>query len=123
VIDPASRGRTQKDGIALLDVYRELGLDLEPANHAVDAGLYAVWTLMSAGRLKVMRSLQAWLREYRMYRRDETGKIVKQDDHLMDATRYLVMTGRERAKVKPVPRETPRVLQFDQGALNTGWMT
>jgi len=123
VIDPASRGRTQKDGIALLDVYRELGLDLEPANHAVDAGLYAVWTLMSAGRLKVMRSLQAWLREYRMYRRDETGKIVKQDDHLMDATRYLVMTGRERAKVKPVPREEPRVLQFDQSAIGTGWMT
>jgi hypothetical protein len=32
--------------------------------------------------------LQNWLSEFRIYRRDEKGKIVKQNDHLMDATRY-----------------------------------
>jgi phage terminase large subunit-like protein len=122
VIDPAARGRAQKDGHALLDVYKGLGLDLEPANHAVDAGLYAVWALLSAGRLKVLSTCQAWLREYRMYRRDEAGKIVKQDDHLMDATRYLVMSGRERAKTAPAPRDEPQVLVYDQGSLGTGWM-
>jgi len=120
---PLEARRVEELRRALLDLYRELGLDLDTANHAVDTGLYAVWVLLSAGRLKVMRSLQAWLREYRMYRRDETGKIVKQDDHLMDATRYLVMSGRDRARVQPVVREErPTVLTFDQASVGTGWM-
>ncbi len=33
-----------------------------------------------------------------------TGKIVKRDDHLMDATRYLVVSGRE---VMRGPRKPP----------------
>jgi hypothetical protein len=34
-------------------------------------------------------SLTKWLREFRKYHRDDkgSGKIVKRDDHLMDATR------------------------------------
>jgi hypothetical protein len=38
VID-AARGRGQKDGDQLLRIYRELGLDLEPASNGVEAGL------------------------------------------------------------------------------------
>jgi terminase large subunit-like protein len=46
--------------------------------------------------LKVMASLTNWLREFRKYHRDDkgSGKIVKRDDHLMDATRYLIVSGR-----------------------------
>ena len=123
VIDPAARGRSQKDGHALLDVYRQLGLDIEPASHAVDAGLYAVWTRLSGGRLKVMRSCQQWLREYRMYRRDESGKIVKADDHLMDATRYLAMSGLDRARVAPPDAPPPQdPLTVDYSQYGTSWM-
>lgn len=95
VIDPASRGRGQKDGIALLDLYINMGLQLNLANNAVEAGLYEVWERLAAGRLKVFSSLSNWRSEYRVYRRDEKGNIVKKDDHLMDATRYLVMSGSE----------------------------
>ena len=35
VIDPAARGRGQKDGEQLLLVYRELGLELAPADNSV----------------------------------------------------------------------------------------
>ncbi|NTV06731.1 MAG: hypothetical protein HGA59_09550 [Chlorobiaceae bacterium] len=93
VIDPASRGRTQTDGQNLLDQYRSLGLDLTPANNSVESGIYDVWQRMQTGRLKVFRSLQNWRAEYRMYRRDEKGRIVKEYDHLMDATRYLIVSG------------------------------
>jgi hypothetical protein len=103
-------------------VYRDLGLDIEGANHAVDAGLYATWTRLSAGRLKVMRSCQHWLREYRMYRRDETGKIVKNDDHLMDATRYMVMSGLDRAVCNTPAEPERQVYTYEPGYAGTSWM-
>ena len=95
VIDPAARGRNQKDGSQLLKEYEELGLRLAPAENAVESGIYLVWTMMSTGRLKVFRSLVNWLSEFRIYRRDEKGKIVKANDHLMDDTRYLCRSIRE----------------------------
>lgn len=93
VIDPAARGRSQKDGEQLLKNYRDLGLSLLPANNSVESGIYDVWQRMSGGRLKVFRSLQNWLAEYRLYRRDDKGRIVKERDHLMDCTRYGIVTG------------------------------
>jgi len=89
-IDPAARGRGQRDGEQLLQDYNDLGLDLLPAVNAVESGLYKVWLRLSTGRLKVFASCQSWLGEFRIYRRDDKGKIVKKDDHAMDATRYLV---------------------------------
>ena len=101
VIDPASRGRAQNDGTQLIETYRGLGLDLEPAKNAVEAGLYECWTGLSTGRIKVFRTLTNWIDEKRLYHRDEQGKVVKEYDHLMDAFRYLMMSGMARAKVKP----------------------
>lgn len=101
VIDPAARGRGQKDGAVLLNDYRDLGLNLETANNTVESGIYATWERLSTGRLKVFRTLQHWLSEYRLYRRDDKGRIVKANDHLMDGTRYVVQSGIDRAIVKP----------------------
>lgn len=105
VIDPASRGRTQTDGQQLLELYKQLGLDLDLANNAVESGIYEVWMRLSTGRMKVFKSLSNWLSEFRLYRRDEKGRIVKQNDHLMDTTRYLCASGLSRAKTKPAPKE------------------
>lgn len=106
VIDPASRGRSQKDGAQLVQDYRDLGLQLEFAQNSVESGLYDVWQRMSGGKLKVFRTMTNWLAEYRLYRRDEKGHIVKVNDHLMDATRYLIVSGMDKAKVKPAPKQT-----------------
>lgn len=122
VIDPASRGRSQRDGVRLLDTYQELGLHLECADHAVEAGLAAVWTRLSTGRLKVFRSLGAWWQEYRIYRRDDAGRIVKLRDHAMDATRYLVMSGLQRATVAQAPPAEVVPEYLDYGQLQTTWM-
>lgn len=109
VIDPASRGRGQDDGQKLLDQYKAQGLRLSTANNAVEAGLYSVWEGMITGQLKVFNSCTNWLKEFRLYRRDEKGHIVKKDDHLMDATRYMWMSGRDKASVKaPAVQNNPQ---------------
>jgi hypothetical protein len=96
VIDPACLGSSQIDGRTLMEIYRSLGLSLSPAVNAVEMGITEVWNLLVSGRLKVMVRLTNWLREFRKYHRDGKGsaKIVKRDDHLMDATRYLIVSGR-----------------------------
>lgn len=101
VIDPASRGRSQIDGERLIDMYVDLGLSLGAADNAVEAGIYEVWSRLSAGKLKVFKTLQNFLSEYRLYRRDEKGKIVKVNDHLVDCLRYLIMTGLLIAEAAP----------------------
>ncbi len=116
VIDPASRGRNQKDGDQLLQQYIELGLNLQTAINAREAGLYAVWQRMSGGKLKVFKSMSNWLSEFRLYRRDEKGNVVKENDHLMDATRYLVVSGLQVATTEPVKRNV------DRGYAAGGWM-
>ncbi|MCK4704594.1 MAG: hypothetical protein KAT90_03860 [Gammaproteobacteria bacterium] len=88
-IDPAARGRGQRDGEQLLLDYQNLGMDVMPAINAVESGIYKVWLRMSTGRLKVFKSCQNFLAEFRIYRRDEKGKIVKENDHLLDSCRYL----------------------------------
>lgn len=107
VIDPASRGRSQVDGKQLFTTYRGLGLNIAAAENAVEAGILAVWERLSTGRLKVFSTCSNWLKEQRLYRRDESGKVVKKGDHLMDATRYLIVSGLRRATVRPVVRQMP----------------
>lgn len=104
VIDPAARGRSQKDGEQLFSLYKALDLLITAADNSVEAGIYAVWERLSTGRLKVFSTLTNWFAEYRLYRRDEDGKIVKKNDHLMDDTRYLIISGLRRAVCRPVKR-------------------
>ena len=117
VIDPASRGRGQRDGEQLLQQYVDLGLRLDAAVNAREAGLYNVWQRLSAGKLKVFKSLGNWRSEFRLYRRDEKGAVVKENDHLMDATRYFIVSGLDVACTKPVKQEAQ-----GQGFATHGWM-
>jgi phage terminase large subunit-like protein len=106
VIDPASRGRGQDDGQRLLDQYKNHGLILTTANNAVEAGIYAVWEQLSTGKIKVFNNLGNFMDEFRLYQRDTKGHIHKSNDHLMDATRYLCMSGKDKAIQKPVATYT-----------------
>jgi hypothetical protein len=100
VIDPAARGRSQVDGTQLIEAYRQLGLNLQPADNAVEAGIYAVWERLSTARLRIFDTCQNLMAEYRLYRRDEKGKIVKEFDHAIDCLRYGVM-GINHAQIQP----------------------
>lgn len=114
-IDPAARGRSQRDGEQLIQDYRNLGLKLTPAVNAFEAGLYDTWERLSTGRLKLFKTLQNTQAEYRLYRRDENGNVVKEFDHLMDCMRYIVLNIRAIAVVQPVQQE-----EYMIGAANRG---
>jgi phage terminase large subunit-like protein len=124
VIDPAARGRSQIDGRALLDMYRDLGLDIETATHygrsPVETGLLEMWDAMTAGKFKVFSSLTRWFQEFRLYRRDDKGRIVKKFDHLVDGSRYLFLAGRDRAKAQPGPPKVYAESAAFKG--DRGWM-
>lgn len=92
-----------EDRTQFIDAYRKEGLDIELPNKSVEFGIQAVYDRMSSGRLRIFSSCRYVLEELRMYRRDEKGRIVKERDHCMDAMRYLVFSGLQRAKTKPQP--------------------
>jgi hypothetical protein len=99
VVDPASRGRSQDDGVRMFDLYTKEGLKITKAENGVESGIYEVWQRLSTGRLKVFKTMQNWLGEFRLYRRDDKGKVMKKYDHLMDATRYFCVSGVKRVEM------------------------
>jgi len=109
------------DGRQFIEIYKKHGLRLQLADKSVEAGIQETWELLSAGKLKVFASCRAVLEEYRLYRRDEKGKIVKVNDHLMDCLRYWVRSGRRIAVTEPAKQDEPK----DTGAWahsDVGWM-
>lgn len=115
MIDPSSHNRSALSFEAPLEVYRKMGLRLREANNKVGGdtgGIYEVYERLATGRLKVYRTLSNWLREFRQYSRDKKGRIVKHDDHLMDATRYLVM-GLQNAAL-PHPDNVMRIPRMQE---------
>lgn len=89
------KGKTQ------IELYTGLGLKVVAANKEVTLGLDTVYQMLATGRLKLFTTMSQTIAEYRMYRRDENGKIVKENDHLLDALRYAVMKFNAIAKAKP----------------------
>ena len=65
-------------------------MDISFAKNGVEAGIYKAFSMLSEGRIKVFKSLRMWQDEFAVYRRDKHGKVVKENDHLMDAFRYLI---------------------------------
>jgi len=100
-IDPASAGSGQTDGKKLREEYSKEGLNLVDADNAVEAGIHACYQRFVSGRLKVFRHCRNLISEFRIYRRNEDGKIVKENDHALDALRYLIMSGMRVARASP----------------------
>jgi Terminase RNaseH-like domain len=101
LIDPAAQKARGHDGELLIDVYRALGLNAILADNTVVSGLTECWNLLSTQQLRVFNTCTNWRKEIKLYRRDEKGEIIKKNDHLMDAMRYNVMSGRQHAIVPP----------------------
>lgn len=109
VCDPAGQAVGQKDGVSLVEMYNAAGLRFDLADNGVEAGLMQVLERMRLGRLRVFGDLDAWWREFRVYHRDAKGRVVKRDDHLMDATRYALVSGLGLARSEGERREVTRV--------------
>jgi len=84
-------------GTQLAEQYREQGLDMlkdramfDDGSSGVEAGLMDMLDRMQTGRFKVFSHLSEWFDEFRLYHRKD-GKVVKEYDDLMSATRYAIM--------------------------------
>lgn len=105
-------------GEALADQYRKQGLKMlkDKATHppekgepegsggnSVEAGLVEMLERMQTGRWKVFSTCQAWFDEFRQYHRED-GKIVKERDDTLCASRYAYMMRRfAKVPTKPAP--------------------
>lgn len=116
VIDTASLRSNELDGRCMFDQYVNEDLNLEMANKAVEAGVLKICQLLASGRIKVFNTCTNWLQEFRTYRRDERhGKIAeKQEDHLMDAWRYLMMACPDILTLEPDPESYRKYREYDQ---------
>lgn len=84
-------------GNQLAEQYRKQGLNLLPekATHTaggfgLEAGIMDMLERMQSGRFKVSAHLEDWWQEFRLYHRKD-GRIVKERDDLMSATRIALM--------------------------------
>lgn len=102
-------------GEQLAEQYRRQGLKLLPeratfddGTNGVEAGLSDMLQRMQTGRWKVFRSCAHWLEEFRLYHRKD-GRVVKERDDVISASRYALMMKRmARAKPEPMkPRNGP----------------
>lgn len=105
-------------GKSVAQQYRDLGCNMHythftnppcegekegEGGNSVEAGLIDMYTRMETGRFKVFSNLAQWWEEYRFYHRKD-GKVVRNNEDLMSATRYAAMSLRfaePRRKVNP----------------------
>lgn len=112
---PHDGSQTQRgDGVTLKAIYKKAGLKMLPMHatfhdggYYVEPGLVEMYDRMAKGGLRVAEHLSDWFGEFQTYHR-KNGKIVKERDDLMDATRCLLMSLRY-ARTNEVPRQPATV--------------
>jgi len=90
---PHDGDNTEKgSGDSLISLYETqlniIGKYSTDTGNKVEPGIMDLYERMQTGRFKVFSTQSEWFKEFRRYHR-KAGKIVKLDDDLMDATRYM----------------------------------
>jgi phage terminase large subunit-like protein len=102
-------------GIALARQYTEQGLNMlslhaqfDDKSVSVEAGIADMLVRMQSGRFKVFKHLHDWFDEFRLYHRKD-GRVHKEGDDLLSATRYAMMMLRyAETDMPPKPRSMRR---------------
>jgi phage terminase, large subunit, PBSX family len=88
VIDPSAA--------SFIECIRRHGrFNVRKANNDVLSGIRRTSTLIKAGKFRVHKSCKGFLKEVKLYCWDEkaaSDSVIKENDHAMDDTRYLVNT-------------------------------
>ncbi|HBR3463151.1 terminase family protein [Klebsiella pneumoniae] len=81
----------------------------------VEPGIHEIRERMLDGKFKVFSTCTDFFEEFRMYHRDETGKIAKTNDDVLDAIRYAYMMRRYAIQKYRIsaPRNKPRMANTD----------
>lgn len=109
-------------GESLAELYRRQGVNMlhsratfPDGGSGVEAGVFEILDRMQTGRFKVAAHLGDWWEEFRTYHRKD-GRIVKEGDDLMAATRYGVMMLRH-ARTETRNEKLPRYAVADYDLL------
>lgn len=94
VIDPS--------GLQLMAEMEEEGLYVVLGDNSVDEGLDHLNSLFSTNRLFVTENCVNLISELKSYKRKKSGAIRKEDDHLIDSLRYVMMETLEPAVMDAV---------------------
>ncbi|HLY82953.1 MAG TPA: hypothetical protein VKQ71_08200 [Acidimicrobiales bacterium] len=113
IIDPAARNVAHQTGRSDQMEYLDNGVITVLGQNAVTAGINRVKERLQTDRLHVMADCETLLDEFRRYRwvtqnrseHEAKEVVVKKDDHLLDALRYLVMS-RPHKPDRPVEEPT-----------------
>jgi hypothetical protein len=84
----------------------------EDGGVSVEAGLMGMADRMRGSRWKVFKGQNdTWLEEYRLYHRDENGRVVAENDNAISARRYALMM-RRHARVAGWKSRFNRPLEY-----------
>lgn len=99
VVDPSARNRGIVNRESVLDALLREGLVCELGENDLTAGVLEMRRRLECGALVVSEGCESWLMERSRYQVDAGSevdgagfKVVRRWNHLMDATRYVVMT-------------------------------
>lgn len=80
-------------GLQLISEMELRGLNTQLAENSVDTGIDLLRSMFATGRLLIDESCTALIKQLKTYKKTKTGKVrPNQDDHHVDATRYLLMS-------------------------------
>lgn len=99
-------------GEQLASLYRKNGLKMlseraqfpDDRGNGVEAGIAEMLERMQTGRWKVFDTCQMWLEEFRSYHRKD-GKIIKEYEDIISASRYAMMCLRYGQSKRDVPKK------------------
>ena len=109
--------REKGTGKSLAETYRKLEVNMldrpitfEDGTNSVERGISELTMRMQNGQFKVFSHLSDWFEEFRLYHRVK-GIIHKENDHILDSTRYGYMGLYEAREVGANGRRNRRPMQ------------
>jgi hypothetical protein len=100
IADPSARIGSTIDGTKAIEEYRKTGKELFIAKYGKESAITKVLERIRTGKFKVFSNCNKFLEEWRSYARDDKGKIIKGNDHLMNALEFVMSDGLPLARTK-----------------------
>lgn len=101
VIDPFYGTQCRESTKPIVDLYRETGLDIQLCtrhkNNYKEGGIESIKVKFLTGKLKIFKSCSSLLNQLSLYHRNDKGKTGNTPDDFVDALRYMVTGGKQRA--------------------------
>lgn len=98
------QGRDQKDGFAMAAKYSKMGFKIDTIRHVQDTMILEAKEALSSGKLKVFSNLGRFFDQYRMFRRDDKGRLPEYNTGVVTA---MMIAWRARDKMRALP-EPPK---------------